>query len=1712
MEGSAGLRFGVLGPLAAWVDGQVVSLGGIKQRLVLAGLLVHANTVVSVDRLVDIVWGDTPPEDATSTLAKYVYRLRVALRAGSDGPLSRRSPGYLLSVTADQFDAMRFAALLHEAKQLLPDSPARSTVLLDEALGLWRGSAWGEFADLDFVQPELTRLEALHAVAVEDRAEAMLALGQYEQLIPELQAVAGKHPLRERPHAQLMLALYFTGRHAEALAVYRDFRRLLLDEVGLEPSVELRRLEEDILQQSVRPTHRLQPLPAVPSRAPGLDFTRDERMIGRSSDLAWLEVLFEHASAGEQPVVGVITGPSGIGKTNLVKAFGRRVQARGGTVVYARCDEVLGADGSLLEAFAWRSKATFQSSTHLDGASGLENALAAVGKGPLLVMLDDLDAVEEAWSLVTQLFSMRSAALCVVGTARDIDVDSLDSSTIPVHIRVLDGLSRNEVSNLLASLSGEIPPSAFVDSVYADTAGVPSLVTAIGQRLRDMDIANRVDDALAEAEAARQGLTDVRQRVTHSVLALRETHRPPTPVDRHSPICPYKGLAPFGVADVHYFCGRDQLVAQLVARLAVDRFVGVVGASGSGKSSLLAAGLVPALASAALPGSDTWPRVLIRPGADPISRLTTALAPLLNDPLPAIRERLRSDPMAIDELARRAVDYQQGRRLVVVVDQFEEIFTVCTDDEARNRFVQALVAGEAGPDNVLVVALAIRADYYGACAEYPELARLLAGSHVLVSGMTDREMRQAVLEPARRAGLTVEDGLPDAVCADAAGEPGALPLVSTALLETWVRRSGDWLTLAGYADAGGVRGAVARLADGVYEQLDPAGREIARHIFLRLADPHGATDDVRRRAHREEIAGNEAERQVLATLIDHRLVTASDDTVEVAHEALLREWPRLRRWLEDDREGRRLHRQVTDAALAWQADNRDEAGLFRGVRLQTARDWVAAHTGEANFIEAEFLAASEAAHERTLRTARRTARRLRWLAIGLAALLVLAITAGAIAVLQRSEARKQERLAHARALQAETSRLATLARTLPNSQRDLALLMGVQGYRIDPSDETAGGLQAALIQTPSTLDRVIRYDSATSQPHLNASGRLLAVAGSDGVTVHDLAHASGAKTLPWPQPREFAVFSGDDRRVAAGGIDGTIAIWDLATGKPTGPPLKVGTRYANALFDPTNSDRLYAFTGEGELTTWDLHDPRHPARIGETRYFVSTRSLGAPFATITPNGRRIAVGEPLKARVIVWDLATNRQLGEYLGDVGQFGADNVTLPVGDAGNDIQLFNVVTGEATAAVPSPNGTWPFSALSNDGSRIAVTLMDQGRSEVVVYDVRTRTRIGDPLQLHGNAAIPVGFLPDGRLVTTGSDEAAIWRVGRSTPILATPLPTLSGHSTHSVFMPRRDEVVTVDEENRELIRHDARTGRQLGPLLNGRVQADFAPSPDGAFVLAADMHSNAMGIWSLQTGDSVSALPGVAPTANVAWSPDGRLVASDYGPAVQLWDVTRPNHPKLRATVPRGSGATVPAELLFSPDRRWLITTTEADRRVAVIDIRTAALRWERTITEANLAQVAASPDGKEIVVVTGDKDKGRLTVYDSATGRRRQARDLPSFGGVGYVHGGQWLAATSGGGAPSAQLYNASTLTTIGIPFPLSGGTISGGTIGPVYTNTSGTRFSVTEIDKSDVWDTDPADWQTIACQIAGRNLTQAEWHQYLPSRPYQITCPGWPAGK
>jgi hypothetical protein len=308
----------------------------------------------------------------------------------------------------------------------------------------------------------------------------------------------------------------------------------------------------------------------------------------------------------------------------------------------------------------------------------------------------------------------------------------------------------------------------------------------------------------------------------------------------------------------------------------------------------------------------------------------------------------------------------------VLVDQFEQAW-VAHDDAARPGYLDAVAALA---DLGCRVVLTLRADHVDRCSEHPRLRDLVTDGTVLLGPLSAAELTQVITGPAELTGCEVEPALVDRILNDVRGLTASLPLVSTALLETWVRRSADMLTMAGYAEAGGVRGAVSRLADGVYDGLDAEAKAATRHIFLRLADPHGATDDVRRRARHDEVASTDIERRVLTTLINHRLVTATGDAVEVAHEALLREWPRLRGWLEEDRAGRQLHRQLTEAAGAWEADNRDDAGLYRGVRLQAARDWAASHPGDPNPTEGDFLSASGGIKQRSIYD-RKLARKLR---------------------------------------------------------------------------------------------------------------------------------------------------------------------------------------------------------------------------------------------------------------------------------------------------------------------------------------------------------------------------------------------------------------------------------------------------------------------------------------------------------------------------------------------------------------------------------------------------------------------------------------------------------------------------------------------------------------------------------------------------------------
>ena len=501
-----------------------------------------------------------------------------------------------------------------------------------------------------------------------------------------------------------------------------------------------------------------------------------------------------------------------------------------------------------------------------------------------------------------------------------------------------DGVAAIARSYAGAHEDAEVPVARLVEA----SGGVPQLVHRCAREWARAEAAKRLDAATGRVTSDRASLRAAEDDLAGTVVERQAAIE--RDGDEHGAdgivVCPFKGLASFDVDDNGFFFGRERLVAEMVARLVGAPLLGIVGPSGSGKSSALRAGLLPGLAEGVLPGSERWRLVLLRPGEHPASALDAAVA--------------AAGPDA---------------RLVVAVDQFEEIFTACGDEDERVAFVDALLACARDPRRRALVLIAVRADFYGRCASYPELWRLLGANQVTVGPMRRDELRRAIELPARRAGLAVEPDLTDALISDVEGEPGALPLMSTALLELWQRRDGRRLRLAAYEQAGGVDGAVARLAERTYERLDPAQREIARRILLRLAGEGEGDAVVRRRVGFDELPGQGVP-EVLDALADDRLVTVSEGTVEVAHEALLREWPRLRGWLEEDAHGRRLHQQLAIAAREWDAGGRDPGELYRGARLAGALEWAGAHEAALNTAERAFLEQSRGASERSQRRLR----------------------------------------------------------------------------------------------------------------------------------------------------------------------------------------------------------------------------------------------------------------------------------------------------------------------------------------------------------------------------------------------------------------------------------------------------------------------------------------------------------------------------------------------------------------------------------------------------------------------------------------------------------------------------------------------------------------------------------------------------------------------
>ena len=754
------------------------------------------------------------------------------------------------------------------------------------------------------------------------------------------------------------------------------------------------------------------------------------------------------------------------------------------------------------------------------------------------------------------------------------------------------------------------------------------------------------------------------------VATLHRLRRLPGRRPADAPI-PYRGLASFQPDEAGWFFGRENLIDVVVSHLGElyrdGGLLFVVGPSGSGKSSLLRAGVIPALRSGVLgePGSATWPMALFTPGTGPIEELAGQLARVTGLDSSSLAATLRSRPESSAELIRQAMPATEAAKpadgdgraaghveqcLVMVIDQFEEVFTACSDEGERVAFIAALSAASRRPAGDLrpaaLVVLGLRADFYPHALRYPELVPALQHWQVLVGPMTEPELRSAITEPARKARLEIEDGLVELVLRDlapAAGdaglrtahESGSLPLMSHALLATWERAGRGRLTVADYQESGGIEGAVASSAERAFGELTGAQQELARQIFLRLVHVADDTADTRRRVSGDELLfRNDDAQHVLDLFIDRRLITADTDEVEIAHEALLSAWPRLRGWIDADRAGGRIQRQLSGAAEIWRDSDRDAHALYRGVRLASATDWAddPVHRAGLNVLERDFLQASAEHQAAEERAARRRTRGLQQLVAALGALTLVAGFLAIFAFQQKAAATHQRDLAISRQVAIDANQLRT---TEPALAEQLALA----AYRVSPTPEA----RSSLLESYSgpAVTRILGPPGVMQSVAFTHGGTVMAAAGENAVIrLWNLAHSphpapegrplhGGTGSTPGHPKTVFSVaFSPNGSTLASGGEDATVHLWDVRAPRhvvPWGPPLTGPTSTVYSVAFSPDGAILAAGSADGTVRLWDVTSPRHPVSLGPPLTWPHSGSVQS--VAFSPNGRLLARGQ-----------------------------------------------------------------------------------------------------------------------------------------------------------------------------------------------------------------------------------------------------------------------------------------------------------------------------------------------------------------------------------------------------------------------------------------------------------------------------------------------------
>ena len=1144
--------------------------------------------------------------------------------------------------------------------------------------------------------------------------------------------------------------------------------------------------------------------------------------------------------------------------------------------------------------------------------------------------------------------------------------------------------------------------------------------------------------------------------------------------------CPYRGLLAFEAEDRHFFFGREAVVSELVRRVAPARLLAVVGASGSGKSSVLRAGVIAAARAGEIRGVRT--ARLLTPGARP-------------------------DPPIEDDPAE-----------LIVVDQFEELFTLCDDGDLRRLFIDTLLS-TAGP-----VVIGLRADIYGRLGAYPELARAVSANQLLLGAMTGDELERAVVEPALLAGLRLEPGLVELAVREVADEPGALPLLSHALRATWERRDGRTLTVEAYRESGGVAAAIAQTADELLAAMPPERQELIRRVFIRLTDVGEDGAATRRRVRIEElvpegVAGEDVE-ALLERLADARLLTLGEGSAEVAHEVLIREWPTLRGWLQEDREGLRLHRQLGDAARIWDAGGRQPSDLYRGTRLVAATDWAQGHRLELNATERSFIDASVHEADRERRTQLHANRRLRALLAGTVALLVVAVLAGVIAIIQRHKAQAQ-------ALTSDAERVG--AQALTEQSVDRAMLLGVAAVKLHNGVETRSDLLAVLERNPALTHFSHPFDLPGTAADVSPDGRLLAVADqTGGVRFFDLT--------TWKQMGDMAQvgtgvapaamsFSPDGRTlmvVTIFPVGSSLQAIDVAT-----HTARIVRTWGNANPHPPLGSNAVAYSPDGRSVAVSIVQEAvedgtptavqlimldaATARIRWQRRYPIRPGQEEPHVVFTPSG--VLLTSAQRGDTILWDTARGRVLRRYrIGGVPAVSTDGRevalgrNMPVSDpmASSSVSVLNLRTGgHRTLAENLSTASITGLAFSPDGSRIVADALDG----VHVWNVAAGSIVesfagqsGQPSVMAVDARVTTAFVEflDGSLAAF--DLSGARRLGR-TFAWNPPVDVCAGESPGPCdAVDPRGDLLADTQSNGAVAIVDLRTGRRVKTLpARGGSVADAVSFLPGGRALVDGGNNGHVTLWDTATWRPVRTLRFPEPVELTAPSSDGRLLAvetqSETSSNSHVVIVRLADGRVLRTyTVPQGSGG-----LRFTPDGRELIAVgccLDASA-VASIDVRSGRDLFQARLSES-YDTMAVNPRSGMIAL---GGEKGDVRFLDPRTGRTVRPPLQVANGNidsVAFSPDGRTLAVV--GPDNAIDLWDLRTRKIMGTPFGPYPDII------PRVLFQPDGRLLVILREQAIQWPMDVRAWRRFACQAVGRDLTRAEWHDALPTRPYEAVCP------